>query len=729
MARSAGIAVENSFVKGLITEATALNFPENAVTDCDNTVFDPTGLVTRRLGFNLEADYQVNSHIGEDGAYNEFVWKTVDNAGSKQFVVICRGDRLSFYDVNGAGSVSSQREAYTVNLNTYKTAGSPALETEVCQFAVGDGRLVVVHPFMTPIVIDYDIDTNTISTSEINVQVRDFEGVEDGLAVDQRPLAILTPRHNYNLFNQGWYQNVTATDSAGNFVNNINAAVGWFNARSNTDWPSDSDVWWYFKGSFVENPNVADFRPGYVNSFAFGNTPAGKGHYIFNAFNINRSSIVAGLPNEDNTTSGFNRPSCVDFFQGRIFYSGVNTKKYNNKIFFSKVIENLSDYGKCYQVNDPTSEELSDLLPTDGGEIVINEADRIVALFNSGGNLYVLAENGTWLVTGPDQSGFAADSYVVRRISNIGCSAPLSVVDVDGIPVWWNFEGIYTVIPNEIGSTATVESITEPTIQKFFEAIPQSEIEFVKGAYDTVEKKIRWVFRNQEAETISEHFRYNRFLDFDVRAQSFSPSTIGQVFNAGNYAYIKGITYVVGKSSSISVEEVVDSTGDVVTDSLGNPVTANVVLSSNIGSSFLFPLDVRIASGTEGISFGQVFDTSFTDLVALGGINYQSFFTTGYKLRGESMRNQQNSYLTITSLVEENSGFLVSGRWDFYIESAGRWSTKQQGYKPSFQQSYSQRRLKIRGKGPVLQYHVESQTGKPFNIVGWATLDTISNNV
>ena len=40
MPRQQGIAIENSFIKGLITENTALNFPRNAATEQDNCVFD-----------------------------------------------------------------------------------------------------------------------------------------------------------------------------------------------------------------------------------------------------------------------------------------------------------------------------------------------------------------------------------------------------------------------------------------------------------------------------------------------------------------------------------------------------------------------------------------------------------------------------------------------------------------------------------------------------------------
>ena len=54
MARSIGTTVENNFVNGLITEATGLNFPENACTDTLNCIFYDNGKVSRRKNVRFE---------------------------------------------------------------------------------------------------------------------------------------------------------------------------------------------------------------------------------------------------------------------------------------------------------------------------------------------------------------------------------------------------------------------------------------------------------------------------------------------------------------------------------------------------------------------------------------------------------------------------------------------------------------------------------------------------
>ncbi len=61
MTRQVASVVENNFVNGLVTEATALNFPESACTETWNCVFKQTGMVSRRLGLDFEDNYAENT--------------------------------------------------------------------------------------------------------------------------------------------------------------------------------------------------------------------------------------------------------------------------------------------------------------------------------------------------------------------------------------------------------------------------------------------------------------------------------------------------------------------------------------------------------------------------------------------------------------------------------------------------------------------------------------------
>ena len=82
MARNQAINIQNDFTQGLITETTALRFPENAVTDCDNVVFDETGKFTRRPRIDIEENQ--GKHLtttSSASAYTEYQWEDVSGTG------------------------------------------------------------------------------------------------------------------------------------------------------------------------------------------------------------------------------------------------------------------------------------------------------------------------------------------------------------------------------------------------------------------------------------------------------------------------------------------------------------------------------------------------------------------------------------------------------------------------------------------------------------------------
>ena len=58
-------------------------------------------------------------------------------------------------------------------------------------------------------------------------------------------------------------------------------------------------------------------------------------------------------------------------------------------------------------------------------------------------------------------------------------------MDVDGVPYWWNNDGIYTVgVANASTGAVEVASITERTIKAFFADIPTENKKYVRGSYN-----------------------------------------------------------------------------------------------------------------------------------------------------------------------------------------------------------------------------------------------------
>lgn len=203
MARKAGNVVENNFIRGLITEATGLNFPENACTETWNCVFEPKGTVRRRLGIDLEGDAQTLPFLVA-GAIVEYLWEAVAQTGTRVFLVLQTGSAIAFYELSEGTSISPRIKSFAVDLNTYLSQPSTLFHELPCAFASGNGRLFITHPNCDPIVVEYDEETDDITQEKITIQIRDFEGVDDDLDPAEEPVT-LSAEHHYNLMNQGWY--------------------------------------------------------------------------------------------------------------------------------------------------------------------------------------------------------------------------------------------------------------------------------------------------------------------------------------------------------------------------------------------------------------------------------------------------------------------------------------------------------------------------------------------
>ncbi len=219
MSRSAGTAIENNFSKGLITEATGLNFPENAATEAMDVIFGQTGQVRRRLGVDGEEYAEVaapvtTSYENTDSVLVEYVWRAVARTGNFTFVVLQVGSLVRFYVVAAGVPLSVSRKSFAVNLADYSTLASGAIKDSPCQFASGNGRLFIVHPKCDPIVVVYDEDADTITQTAITIKIRDFEGIDDSLDIETQP-PNLTNAHWYNLKNQGWWKDVRMVTPGG----------------------------------------------------------------------------------------------------------------------------------------------------------------------------------------------------------------------------------------------------------------------------------------------------------------------------------------------------------------------------------------------------------------------------------------------------------------------------------------------------------------------------------
>lgn len=194
-----------TFTKGLITEAGHLTYPEDASTDELNTILSRKGNRSRRLGLDYQPGYELeNLEITDDIAVNEFVWSSINNDPTVTFACVQVGSKVYFYDMNN-DPLSTQLRSNVIDLSAYKipTASSADFPKEYASFSGGLGFLFIAHRYMDPISVEFKPNSGNLEVIPIVIQIRDFEGVYDGLANDEEP-RVLSPQHHYNLKNQGW---------------------------------------------------------------------------------------------------------------------------------------------------------------------------------------------------------------------------------------------------------------------------------------------------------------------------------------------------------------------------------------------------------------------------------------------------------------------------------------------------------------------------------------------
>lgn len=702
MPRNVSTVVENNFSRGLVTEGTVLNFPQNACTATENCIFDYTGKVSRRKGFDLEEGYTWRDITLDDGVFFEYVWVVAGGSSDFSFLVQQLGDKIHFYRLENHTPASFEKIAFVIDLDNFAVSGAPATKDRVAGFSTGKGYLFISHPYCTSLYISYDNSSGMFTTNEINLLIRDFEGLVDGLENDERP-TVLSKEHHYNLRNQGWTTAVVPTGGG------LYSPLTYWSLVT-SDFPSNSDVWWTLKDS-TDTLERLNF-----NKQTYGKSPAPKGYYTLNPFDTNRFS-VSGITGLTDRSSSFYRPSCNAFFAGRVFYSGVEYSDYTGEIWFSKTVEGPADFGVCHQINDPTSEALSDILATDGGVIKILEAGKIQALFATQKALLVFASNGVWAISGSEVSSFKADDYVIKRIATLNVTSSMSLVDVLGVPIFLNVDGVWTISFEQ--GEFTLRNISDESIKTYLGGFSYVSKEFSKGVYNKDRKVVQWLLNSGTPETTTEKFTYDTILNMDTRTGAFYPFKITHPTLT-----IKGL---------FTKYALVDTELDVILDGVDTVVDGvdSIVSYSTTRASFFdttkFTTIYNVSGTSYKLTYSDERDEDYEDFASYGtAVLYNSTFTSGYKVDGQGNKEFQANYLTLVIENLTGAGATVQGIWDYTTSASSlKWTTAQQLYNtsPTFR-SYITRRLKIRGWGKSLQFRVASEDNKPFSIAGFITQES-----
>ncbi len=409
------------------------------------------------------------------------------------------------------------------------------------------------------------------------------------------------------------------------------------------------------------------------------------------------------------------RPSTCAWFAGRAWYSGVDYQEWISKIYFSQVIQSSNQYGKCYQVADPTDPEISDLVATDGGVIQIHEAGKIYKLMPYSTSLLVFAENGVWQIEPGTDGNFSGTGYSVRKITDAGVNSADTAITVEGSLAYWGKESIWTVTTDPREGFIVTNNISLNVIDTLFQEITTKE--YARVFYDDLRKRIFWVYPSDAGAPNV----IDRALVYDLRFGAF---TKWKIYEG---SFIVPVVWFVHRDISSSEDY--------------KKICVIGTLESHISLTRLPGLYTFNNTTDFSDNYGPAPGTSSAD----DKEEQSAYIITGYDVAGAPdkfkyapiihtfMKKTETGYVADTPV--NVSSLAMQARWDWADNaSSGKWGTEQECYRhrrayvptsPSDTFDDGQplviARNKVRGRGRALHIKFTAGTGKNAHLVGWAT--------
>lgn len=740
----------NSFVKGLISEASPLNFPEQAARDINNFELNKDGSLNRRLGFGFEDSYSLRDTLLSKeniiaGMLSSYVWEDPAGQAGEKYLVVQQGDFLKFFDLS---TDSLTGDGYLGEI----AFPSTNLVLNTGSYASVDGKLVIATGDSTVYLVEYNTGTLAFSISSFILNVRDIWGIsntDSDANPSNRPTSSVAS-HRYNLYNQGW--NAPRRINTTTFADpsqTVFTTLGYY--------PADTDQVWSALITIPDGSTPKEtFSTDAYRETLNASSSTAKGGFIINLLDrgasreaaITANALTFPLSNftslstvDDKTLQG---AAVVSEYAGRIFYSGfgpttdgdARSPDLSSYIAFSRLIRNTNDFGKCYQEGDPSSRDSNDIVDTDGGLIRVSGATDIKRLVVAGKNLLVFASNGVWSIEGGSDFGFTATNYKVDRLSTFGSVGPDSIV-VEGDKVYyWAEDSIYTLQKNQLGDLG-YQSLTEATIEKYYEKISFASKKIAKGAYDRITKKVRWLY--PEGDMFTEE-GVTKELVLDTLLGAYSVNTINNLINTTVFNLFVGSLFV----NEISGEPVLVGADVVFADADEVTVDATVLGTSLQSVKYLA---LYFTGGTVKMTIGWFNQSDFVDWKDIDSVgeDAKAWLLTGELTAGDSSIHKQTPVLithfrrtenTINSEFELDnpSGCLIRTAWDWASSTnSGKMSPLFQAYR--FRRHYMPAtapgeydtgfslvttRNKVRGRGRAFSLYMETEPGKDCNIVGWS---------
>lgn len=833
------------FIGGLNTEqSTVTDLPTYTSDELNCTIY-PEGLRGRRFGMDIERDGVVSSSgIEAPTSFQGFLWKNVGKT-ALDFVVYQVDTKLHFYDA-ATKPFSVSKNSTVLDISKYIVDIKRFYEYPV-KFVSGADFLLVVSKHLKPIMITYDFSNASFSMSEVDLKHRDFDGVEDGLKIDETPTN-LSDFHKYNLLNQGWtLQQIEQVH------------------KDKSYYPANNMQW------FVGKDNSGAFNTTELLNHYFGNTPAPKGHYILSYFDRDRSrasgiyggsarkltyayrntwksdrsfravviqTFTSEFPSSDGTATQAtiqmtrlfrktwkrawgpwtgnvtlhieglnssnewvivrtathyfygtgegedgtqeiftmqwenstayqkyrlrcvfedlghgqggeaetrwpcgvtcvatlaiaedgdpfvgnrittdNRVTDVAYMAGKFFYL------VNDTVLFSQTVtDEGKGYDKCYQDADPTSEEISDLLPTDGGYVKFQTMGDGMALKTFNRGVLVFGRDVVYGLISPSDGRFTATEYDTVELSRAGLIGPQSVVSVANNVYYWSPLGIFRIgVNQQTGSTMVAENITQLTIQRYYNNIPQYAKEAARAVFDFCNNRIYWFYPTDGSDLA----KLDGVLMYDLNYNAFCPFKISDggkivaVFETVNSYEISPTLYLRAGGKRIVAGDQYVTAKEEVTDYNRFTAVGHCVLKDTNQISF-GDFNSREFIDWDGSSFDSYMVSRPMTIIPTGSPN--TYFNKQVPILQTLFKRTEEGALTTPKKYIAASGAYIRMRWGWSLNDASnRWDMIQNAYRPQkdfMHDEYVESRMHIRGRGKSYQIEIRNDDNKNFRLAG-----------
>lgn len=566
---------QNNFAVGKISDSNPINPVEGGLRTALNVDISLNGRVGRRLGLEVEDDFNFpylttpsNWYAGytlselQDLRISDHLWPEVNQDPAINFRVFRVGNDLFIYDESVSPLSNGSIERITIPSSLIVSGiNSTQASSGTFSCSAGRGVLFCVGLYYNPFYISYDGANFTFNA--ITVNIRDYKGVDDGLAVDEHPTT-LSDLHKYNLFNQGWPQYlVRDTDGA-----LIQPHIHFFKQSTNIfndtttfpiprKWPANSDIWFY---ALSQDGNLIKFNAPEIEDDYFGNTPAPKGAIIYNLLDPSGRATASGVDIGVDTVPTTRSHTCA-FYAGRIWF------QIGDKLLYCKLIESLDDVDIYHPEQDPTAEIGNEVLATDGGYISTTDIGTIYKLETIGKFLVVFSSNGIFTISGTETS-FTADDQAKHVVSKIKLIGNETVVTSQSAMYFWSNEGIFQLNEDPATGFLVTNDITKGRIATDYAAIPALARENAKGVYDREGQKIYWSFSYHTTDITTDiRNKYTDVLVYDLILNAFWDyrySNEGYLTASTDYPIVAGLFKSNGIANDTLTDNVIVSGGVAV---------------------------------------------------------------------------------------------------------------------------------------------------------------------